>query len=101
MARPKKKDEKDPIVEDGTTEEKTIPEKEPEPKKQAEIAEGDHGLPMKELFRIDEVAAYFGVTERCIRLWIDHGHLIREKVVGSIRISRASILRCRFRNSSN
>ena len=51
----------------------------------------------KSLFRIDEVAAYFGVTDRCIRLWIEHGHLEKEMIVGSIRISRDSILRCRFR----
>ena len=55
-------------------------------------------LPVKDLFRIDEVAEYFSVTERTIRLWIDHGHLVSEKVVGSIRVSRKSILECRFRN---
>lgn len=54
-------------------------------------------LPMKSLFRIDEAARYFNVTDRTIRLWIEHGHLECEKVVGSIRISRESILRCRFR----
>jgi len=53
-------------------------------------------LPKKDLFRIDEVAAYFSVTDRTIRLWIEHGHLAGEKVVGSIRISRDSILHCRF-----
>lgn len=53
-------------------------------------------LAEKDLFRVDEVADYFGVNERTIRLWIDHGHLEKEKVVGSIRISRKSILRCRF-----
>jgi len=52
-------------------------------------------LPKKDLFRVDEVAAYFGVSERCIRLWIEHGHLDIEKIVGSIRITRSSILRCR------
>lgn len=57
----------------------------------------DHGLPKKELFRIDEVANYFNVSERTIRLWIEHGHLACEKIVGSIRVSRASILKCRFR----
>ena len=53
-------------------------------------------LPVKDLFRIDEVADYFGISERCVRLWIDHGHLEAEKIVGSVRISRNSILRCRF-----
>ena len=60
----------------------------------------DHGLPKKELFRVDEVASYFGISERCVRLWIDHGHLQCEKIVGSIRITRGSILRCRFRNKN-
>jgi len=57
----------------------------------------DTMLPRKSLFRIDEVAQYFRVSERCIKLWIEHGHLEKEKIVGSIRISRESILRCRFR----
>jgi excisionase family DNA binding protein len=54
-------------------------------------------LPQKSLFRIDEVAAYFSVSERTIRLWIEHGHLAGEKIVGSIRISRESIMQCRFK----
>lgn len=54
-------------------------------------------LPQKSLFRIEEVAAYFQVTERCIWLWIEHGHLQAEKIVGSTRIPRNSILECRFR----
>jgi len=53
-------------------------------------------LPKKDLFRIDEAAAYFSVTDRSIRLWIEHGHLKSEKIVGSVRITRDSILRCRF-----
>jgi len=59
--------------------------------------EDDHGLPKKALYRVDEAARYFSVTDRCIRLWIEHGHLTAEKIVGSIRITRESILRCRFR----
>lgn len=51
-------------------------------------------LPNKDLFRIDEVATYFSVTERTVRLWIDHGHLIAVKKAGSIRILRKSILNC-------
>ena len=54
----------------------------------------DMNLPDK-LFRIDEVARYFNVAEGTIRLWLEHGHLQKEKVVGSIRISRESILRVR------
>ena len=63
--------------------------------------ENDHGLPKKALFRVDEVACYFGVTERCVRLWIEHGHLRAEKIVGSVRVSRESILHCRFKISEN
>lgn len=53
-------------------------------------------LPDKELLRVDEVATYFSVTEKTIRLWIDHGHLIAEKIVGIVRIPRESVLDCRF-----
>ena len=53
-------------------------------------------LPEKELLRVDEVAEYFSVTEKTIRLWIDHGHLIAEKIVGIVRIPRESIIKCRF-----
>jgi len=53
-------------------------------------------LPDKALFRVDEVAAYFSVTERTIRLWIEHKYLEYEKIVGVIRIPREAILKCRF-----
>ena len=62
-----------------------------------EKVEDDPRLPDKSLFRIDEVADYFGVTDRCIRLWLENKHLESEKIVGSIRITRESILKCRFR----
>lgn len=58
-------------------------------------------LPQKSLFRIDEVAAYFDVTDRTIRIWIEHGHLAREQINGIIRIPRESILTCRFRSIKN
>ncbi len=58
------------------------------------IEEDQSTLPKKDLFRIDEVATYFSVTERTVRLWIDHGHLIVVKKAGTIRIPRASILDC-------
>jgi excisionase family DNA binding protein len=58
-------------------------------------------LPKKSLFRIDEVATYFSVTDRTIRLWIEHGHLQSEMIVGSVRIPRDSILHCRFNNVGN
>ena len=54
------------------------------------------GLPARELLRIDEVANYFQVTERTIRLWIAHGHLAAEKIVGTLRITKTSIANCRF-----
>ncbi len=49
-------------------------------------------LPQKEHFRVDEVANYFDVAKSTIYLWIDHGHLKAEKFVGTIRITRKSIL---------
>jgi excisionase family DNA binding protein len=49
-------------------------------------------LPQKEHFRVDEVATYFDVAKSTIYLWIDHGHLKAEKYVGTIRVTRKSIL---------
>ena len=65
--------------------------------KDDKVTQNDPNLPNKSLFRVDEAAEYFSVSDRTIRLWIEHGHLKSEKVVGSIRVSRESILRCRFR----
>lgn len=48
-------------------------------------------LPKKELLRVDEVAEYFGVHHRTIRLWIDHGHLQATKMAGTIRVFRQSV----------
>ena len=53
-------------------------------------------LPDKPLLRVEEVADYFRVTERTIRLWIEHGHLRAEKIIGTVRISRESVQSCRF-----
>ena len=61
---------------------------------EGKIEEDQSMLPEKALFRIDEVATYFSVTERTIRLWIEHGHLIAVKKGGIIRILRKSILDC-------
>lgn len=66
---------------------------------EAEKIIDDPLLPQKSLFRIDEAAKYFNVSERTIRLWIEHKHLKAEKIVGSIRISRGSLLKCRFRKN--
>lgn len=46
----------------------------------------------KELFRIDEVAEYFGVHKKTVYAWIKAGVLNFIKVGGTIRISRASIV---------
>ncbi|HJZ06322.1 MAG TPA: helix-turn-helix domain-containing protein [Patescibacteria group bacterium] len=61
----------------------------------------DSSLPKKSLFNVCEVAEYFGVTDRTVRLWIEHGHLTSEKIVGSVRVSRESIIQCRFREGKN
>ena len=53
-------------------------------------------LPDKKLLRVSEAAQYFGVHERTIRLWIDHGKLTAEKPAGIIFISRESILKFRL-----
>ena len=82
------------MTEEKEVETSSVPDK-PVPAPAPEI-EDDHRLPDKSLFRLDEVADYFSVTERTIRLWIDHGHLAGEKIVGSVRVPRESILRCRF-----
>lgn len=52
------------------------------------------GLPQKDLFRVDEVARYLGITERCVRLWVENGHLEAMTPVGIIRITRRSIITC-------
>ena len=54
-------------------------------------------LPNKELLRVNEVAAYFSVTERTVRLWIEHGDLIAEKIIGTVRIPREAVLNCRVK----
>jgi len=65
-------------------------------KKVHEHIQDTSGLPKKDLFRVDEVAKYFDVTERTIFSWIAQGHLKAERMVGTLRIPRGSILNCRF-----
>lgn len=49
-------------------------------------------LPDRKLLRVDEVALFFDVTERTIRLWIEHGHLQAEKYNGrTLRILKESV----------
>lgn len=58
-------------------------------------------LPEKKLLRVAEAAAYFGVHEKTIRLWIDTGKLFAEKLAGSVRIPRESIAAFRLRSREN
>lgn len=60
--------------------------------KKAKIIDDDPMLENKSLFRVDEVASYFSVTDRCVRLWISHGHIKAKKIVGGVRLTRDSIL---------
>lgn len=56
-------------------------------------------LPEKPFFRIDEVARYFDVSDRTVRMWIDHGHFEIEKLHGTtIRVLRESVLRFRLKS---
>jgi len=55
-------------------------------------------LPNKPLLRVDECATYFDVHRSTIYLWINHGILEAEKIRGTIRIPRDSILACRMNN---
>lgn len=50
-------------------------------------------LPKPVLLRISEVAYYFGVCERSVRNWIEHGHLdaISNPGGGEIRITKDSV----------
>ena len=78
-----------------------MPEAVKEPKKKPEIKTIEEhndtsSLPDKKLLRVYEVAQYFGVHERTIRLWIDHGKLIAEKPAGIIFITRESIRKFRL-----
>jgi len=54
-------------------------------------------LPDRQTLRVSEVAAYYGVTERTVYLWIEHKHL--ETVLtptGQWRVTRKSFDECRF-----
>lgn len=68
--------------------------------KKKEKFKDDPFLPKKPFFRIDEVAQYFDVSESCIRVWLDHKILEKFQVKNVVRISRESILQCRFTRSN-
>jgi excisionase family DNA binding protein len=53
-------------------------------------------LPDKKLLRVSEAATYFGLHERTIRGWIKSGKLSAEKLAGSVRIPRESIINFRL-----
>lgn len=53
-------------------------------------------LPEKKLLRVSEAAIYFGLHERTIRGWIKSGKLAAEKLAGSVRIPRESIINFRL-----
>ncbi len=66
--------------------------------KKSEITEP---LPNKVLLRISDVAQYFDVTERTVRLWIEHRHLeIETTPGGQLRVTKESVDRCRFRREN-
>lgn len=55
-------------------------------------------LPERATYRVGEVAIYFGVTDRTVYLWIEHGHLKIERTpAGQIRVTKKSVDECRFR----
>ena len=58
-----------------------------------DVIPDDKYLPQKSLFRIDEVAKFFDVTNQCIYVWVGKGYL---KKKGN-RITREAILRCKYR----
>jgi len=62
-----------------------VPEKKPE---QKEIL----GLPKKEYLRVDEVSDFFRVTDRTVRLWVEHGKLTAVKIGGVTRLTRESVI---------
>jgi len=91
-----KKAKKKPVVEQKTEIQTEIqPEITPV---ETESIEDLTGLPNRDLFRINEVASYFSVSDRTIRLWIDHGHFQIEKLRGTIWVPRSSILKFRLKS---
>ena len=51
----------------------------------------NYALPDRKLLRIDEVARFFDVSERTIRLWAENGLLKYGKMRGTVRIFRSSV----------
>ena len=53
--------------------------------------------PKEKLLRIDEVARIFGLTESCVKLWVQNGHLVSVNVGGIRMITNSSVLTCPFK----
>jgi len=49
-------------------------------------------LPDKEFLRPDEVAKYYSVTEKTVRVWISTGKLVAVKVIKGWRIRRQDVI---------
>ena len=59
-------------------------------------------LPNRPTLRVSEVALYYGVTDRTVYLWIEHGHLKTVKTPGGQwRVTRESFDKCRFAKPEN
>ena len=54
-------------------------------------------LPDRPTLRVSEVAFYYGVSERCVYLWIENNHLKTVQTpAGQIRVTKESFDTCRF-----
>jgi len=63
-----------------------------------EIVSVNDSIKERRLFRVSEVAVMFDVTERCVYLWLENGHLQTELTPGGQhRITKESIDGCRFK----
>jgi len=49
-------------------------------------------LPNRKLLRVDEVAQFFDVNEKTVRLWLDNGLLKYGKMRGTVRVLRESVV---------
>jgi len=55
-------------------------------------------LSNKPTYRIGEVADYYGVSDRAVYLWIEHGHLaVIYTPAGQMRVTQESLDNCRFK----
>jgi len=67
-----------------------------------EIVSVNDSIKERRLFRVSEVAIMFDVTERCVYLWLENGHLQTElSPGGQNRITKESIDGCRFKKKED